>query len=102
MRKVSVVLLLALIMAVFMSCASGGAAINVSTGIAQATVTDNTVGTKVGEAATQNVLGIAQWGDASVSAAAKNGGITKVATVDQKKVSILGLYVKKTTIVTGE
>lgn len=40
--------------------------------------------------------------DYSVSTAAKNGGITKIHTVDSKRKSILGIVVWKTTIVTGE
>jgi predicted nucleic acid-binding protein len=40
--------------------------------------------------------------DASISAAAKNGGITKIATVDIKSTSILNLIVTYETIVTGE
>lgn len=40
--------------------------------------------------------------DISIETAAKNGGITKVATVDYKEHSILGIIVTKTTIVTGE
>lgn len=40
--------------------------------------------------------------DYSVSTAAKNGGITKIHTVDSRRKSILGIVVWKTTIVTGE
>ena len=40
--------------------------------------------------------------DVSISTAAANGGITKVATVDHKAVSYLGIWVVRTTIVTGE
>ncbi|MBQ7159216.1 MAG: hypothetical protein IJS09_07335 [Treponema sp.] len=40
--------------------------------------------------------------DNGVSTAAKNGGITKIATIDTKKFSLLGIIVKTTTIVTGE
>ncbi len=40
--------------------------------------------------------------DVSISTAAANGGIKKIATVDHKSVSYLGIWVKRTTIVTGE
>lgn len=40
--------------------------------------------------------------DYSVSTAAKNGGIKKIATVDTKTLSYLGIVVFRTTIVTGE
>jgi hypothetical protein len=65
-------------------------------------VTDNAVGSKVGEAETLQVLMIYGGGDDSVAAAAKNGGITKIATVDQKVFHIGGIFGKYTTIVTGE
>ena len=41
-------------------------------------------------------------GDASISAAMKNGGITKIHHVDCKTFSVLGLYARYTTIVHGE
>ena len=40
--------------------------------------------------------------DVSISTAAANGGITKIATVDSKTVNYLGIWVVRTTIVTGE
>jgi len=63
--------------------------------------TSNTVGSKVGTATMTNIIGIGM-GDASIETAAKNGGITKIATVDVKGTNILGLYSKTTVIVTGE
>jgi hypothetical protein len=41
-------------------------------------------------------------GDASISAAASNGGITRIHHVDFETMSILGIYAKYTTIVYGE
>ncbi|PYN11407.1 MAG: protein trl [Candidatus Rokuibacteriota bacterium] len=41
-------------------------------------------------------------GDASISAAAKNGGITRIHHVDHETMNILGFYAKYTTIVYGE
>ena len=40
--------------------------------------------------------------DNSISTAAANGGITNIATVDHQTVSYLGIWVVRTTIVTGE
>ena len=40
--------------------------------------------------------------DVSISTAAANGGVKKIATVDHKAVSYLGIWVVRTTIVTGE
>lgn len=41
-------------------------------------------------------------GDASIDAAMKDGGITKIHHVDCKVFQVLGLYAKYTTIVYGE
>jgi hypothetical protein len=40
--------------------------------------------------------------DASIRAAAKNGGITRISTVDIKHTSMLNIIVTYETIVTGE
>ena len=57
--------------------------------------------TKVGKAAATGIL-IVAFGDASISAASKDGGITKIHHVDSEQVGILGIYAKSTTIVYGE
>jgi len=41
-------------------------------------------------------------GDASISAAAANGGITKIHHVDQETLNILGIYARYMTVVHGE
>lgn len=65
--------------------------------------TSNTVGSKVGTAKATGYLGILFFGaDASIRTAAKNGGITKISTVDIKSSSILNIIVSYETIVTGE
>ncbi|MDR2429615.1 MAG: TRL-like family protein [Puniceicoccales bacterium] len=64
-------------------------------------LTNNTIGSKTGQAKLTNILGIAE-GDASLKAAAKAGNITKVATVDVHIKNILGVYSETTLIVTGE
>ena len=67
------------------------------------TATSNAVGMKVGTAKATGYLGVLFFGqDASVQKAAKNGGITKISTVDIKQTSILGLLVTYETIVTGD
>lgn len=65
-------------------------------------VTSNTVGKKVGVAKATNILGLAVTGDASINAAAKEAGITKISHVDVKKSSILGLIGNTETVVYGE
>ena len=59
-------------------------------------------GSKRGQAQSASILGLVATGDSSVEAAARNGGIRKVHTVDHHSNSILGLYATYTTIVTGE
>lgn len=70
--------------------------------VAPVTATASEAGSKTGEATVSSVLGIIATGDASIAAAAKNGGITKIKTVDYKAFSILGIYATYTTVVTGE
>lgn len=57
---------------------------------------------KHGSASCQSYLGLIATGDASIEAAAKAGGITKIHHVDFKSHSILGFYAEFTTIVYGE
>ena len=65
--------------------------------------TTNPVGSKVGQASGIIVLGAFGTADAGIQAAAKNGGITKISTVDlTKKLGILGLYMTYQATVTGE
>ncbi len=67
------------------------------------TATSNPIGSKVGTATATGYLGYLFFDqDASIQAAAKNGGITKISTVDVKHTSILNLVVTYETIVTGE
>lgn len=65
--------------------------------------TSNTVGSKVGRAKATGYLGVLWFNqDASIRSAAKNGGITKISTVDIKANNILNLVMSYETIVTGE
>jgi len=65
--------------------------------------TSNPVGNKVGMAKATGFLGMFFFdADASIKTAAKNGGITKISTVDIKSSSLLGIIVSFETIVTGE
>ena len=58
---------------------------------------------KVGRAKATGFFGILFFNaDASIQSAAKNGGITKISTVDIKQGNILNLIVTYETIVTGE
>lgn len=65
--------------------------------------TSNSVGSKVGTAKATGYLGMLFFdADASIRTAARNGGITKISTVDIKQTSLLGLIVTYETIVTGQ
>jgi hypothetical protein len=65
--------------------------------------TSNTVGSKVGTAKATVYFRVLSFGqDASIKKAAKDGGITKISTVDIKMTDLLGLMQTYTTIVTGE
>ena len=66
------------------------------------TATSNSVGSKVGKSSATVVLGFAFDEDASIRTAAKQGGISKISTVDMKVKNILGIIVTYETIITGE
>lgn len=57
---------------------------------------------KEGRAECTSILGWVATGDCSIDTAAKNGGITKISTVDYDAYNILGFYAKLTVIVRGE
>jgi len=59
-------------------------------------------GPKWGEACASSILGMVATGDASIEAARRNGGITSIASVDEKASSILGIYATYCTIVRGK
>jgi hypothetical protein len=65
--------------------------------------TSNPVGAKVGTSKATIYLGVLVFnGDASIQTAAKNGGITRISTVDLKSTNILNLFGTHECIVTGE
>jgi hypothetical protein len=66
-------------------------------------VTNNAIGTKVGKSSGTCYFRVLCFNqDWSIQAAAKNGGITKIATVDIKKSNVLGIIWTFETTVTGE
>jgi hypothetical protein len=61
------------------------------------------LGSKVGVASNQQLLGLIAWGDASTRAAAEQGGITQINHMDEEVFDILGIvYTRWTTIVYGD
>jgi len=92
MKKVKTIFALIAVVAMISSCAL----------TLPVNATSNAVGSKVGTAVATGYLGVLFFdADASIRTAAKNGGITKISTVDIKKTSILNLIVTYETIVTG-
>jgi hypothetical protein len=59
------------------------------------------VGTKEGTACARSFLGLVARGDASVKAAARAGGITRIDTVDYHSTSLLSIVTEFCTIVRG-
>ena len=63
---------------------------------------ENKAATKQGRACSSGVLGIAAWGDSSIDAAKKAGGITSVYSVEYEATAVLGLvYMDVCTVVHG-
>ena len=59
-------------------------------------------GAKTGRACAQSVLGIAAFGNASIDAAKKAGGITSVVSVDFESTTVLfGVYAQFCSVVKG-
>lgn len=65
-------------------------------------VTANAGSSKVGTAEVKGYLGIIATGDASIQAAAKEAGITRIHHVDYQSKSYVGVYSVYTVIVYGE
>lgn len=57
---------------------------------------------KEGRACMKSVLGAVAWGDASVEAAKREGGIQTVSTIDYEVENILGIYGKYCLVVRGK
>lgn len=65
-------------------------------------VTANPVASKMGKSCATSILGIAGYGDASVTTAANSAGITRISHVDTENFSVVGVYAQGCTIVYGE
>lgn len=64
--------------------------------------TSNPLGSKIGTSEGMSIFGLTFSGDTGIRQAAKEGGITKISTVDFKTTNILGIYWGFTCIVTGD
>jgi hypothetical protein len=93
MKKVKTILMLTASIAMISSCSL----------TLPVTATSNPVGNKVGTSKATGYLGLIYLNaDASIKTAAKNGGITKISTVDIKQKSLFNIITTYETIVTGE
>ena len=61
----------------------------------------STVGKKEGTACVETIMGLIARGDASIKAAAADGGIRKIGSVDHRTENILGIFARFCTIVRG-
>ena len=64
-------------------------------------VTESQAGNRVGVACSTSILGLVATGDSSIERARRNGGITKITSVDRKRRNVLFLYYKNCTIARG-
>lgn len=65
-------------------------------------VTGNSGSSKVGTAQASSILGWVATGDASIEAAAKSAGISKIHHVDEEGTNILGIFATYKVYVYGE
>ncbi|MDE7304853.1 MAG: TRL-like family protein [Alistipes sp.] len=102
MKKIFVALCAAFVCAscgVVKAPLSGALYTDVKDGMA---VTANAGSSKVGTAKAAGYLGLVALGDASIQAAAKEAGITRIHHVDYQSKSYLGVYNVYTIVVYGE
>lgn len=108
MRKHVAYLLLPLLLSVVLLTGCAAMSVTPVTGFlytdvsAPVTATNHPSYSKVGIATCTSILGLIGTGDASIDAAAKKAGITKIHHVDFKSTSILGLYATFTVYVYGD
>lgn len=102
MKKIAILSVLA---AFLTSCAFVGSPVTgvIYTGVkAPIVATSNSLGSKVGMAQAQSILGAIAIGDASIQTAAKSAGITKISHVDYEALSVLGIFASYKVYVYGE
>lgn len=105
MKVLKLISIVAIVAIFFSSCAIAKAPLTglIYTGTtAPVAVTSNEGASKVGTAKAISVLGLVATGQAGVQNACKNAGITKIHHVDEKAVSVLGIFASYEVIVYGE
>lgn len=105
MKNLARLLAIAVLCAMLGGCA---AAIQPATGFVYSdikgamTATDNSGFSKVGTSKCTSILGIVATGDASIDAAARSAGISRIHHVDYHTKNILGIYAEHTVYVYGD
>jgi len=66
------------------------------------TVGETPVGPRSGTASTSSILGLVATGDASINAAARQGGLKVIYSADYEYTNIVGIIQTYTTVVYGE
>ncbi|WP_108126371.1 TRL-like family protein [Saccharospirillum mangrovi] len=85
-----------------------GCAISPVIGAVNVTKWDGAIGdsdvadSRTGEACAQSILGLVATGDASITAAKRDGGISRIAYIEHKTTNVLHFYGQYCTIVVGE
>ncbi|MCX6171534.1 MAG: TRL-like family protein [Flavobacterium sp.] len=105
MKKVKMFLFMAGSSFLISSCAMVKSPLSgyVYTGVkAPVTATSNSNSTKVGTSNATSILGWFAFGDASIDAAAKSAGISKIHHVDEQSTSVLGIFASYKVFVYGE
>lgn len=98
MRQTLRVLAVAVLLGLLPGCFYADIKIPLDTDVEQ-----TSLGSKMGQASMQSILGLVAWGDASTQAAAEDGELSTVNHMDQEFFSLLGfVYVRQTVIVYGD
>ncbi|MEZ4260394.1 MAG: TRL-like family protein [Polyangiaceae bacterium] len=94
-------------MAILLGCGAGYPTGSLYTGIQvpqmmETSGTGGKTGDKAGESCATGILGVVAFGDASLDAAKKAGGVTEVHSVEGHFTNILGIYMQGCTEVHGK
>ncbi len=60
------------------------------------------VGVRRGESSSVSLLGLYAWGDCSIGAAARNGGLKKIEYFDYEYLNVIGIWQQATVVAYGE
>jgi hypothetical protein len=103
MYKVLILSLFVMVMASF-GCAASGLPYGVlyTNTYVPVQATNNSGVTRQGQSCMTTIFFLITTGDASTTAAAKAGGVSRIANVNVHTTSLLGLYTKSCTLVVGD